>query len=183
MPIHTTKEKSITVMPQTGSLKIFKTYYQFEIMFYLYIKRPVMKTVKYILQNKPKAMYSVSSEISVFEALNVMFDKNISALLITDNDELLGIFTERDYARKIVLKGKSSKDTLVNEVMTSAPLTISLNDEIDLCMQIMTEKHIRHLPVTEQGKVIGMVSIGDVVKSIIEIQKETIKHLESYINS
>ncbi len=142
-----------------------------------------MKTVKYILQNKPKAMHSVSPEISVFDALNVMFDKNISALLITGNDELLGIFTERDYARKIALKGRSSKDTLVNEVMTSAPLTVSQNDEIDLCMQIMTEKHIRHLPVTEQGKVIGMVSIGDVVKSIIEIQKETIRHLESYINS
>lgn len=142
-----------------------------------------MKTVRYILQNKPEAVYSTGPETSVFEALNVMLEKNISALLIADNGLLHGIFTERDYARKIVLKGKSSKDTLVSEVMTSNPVTITPNDEIDLCMQIMTEKHIRHLPVIEQGQIIGMVSIGDVVKSIIEIQKETIRQLESYINS
>lgn len=142
-----------------------------------------MKTVRYILQNKPAVVYSVGKETSVFEALNVMMEKNISALLIMEDDHLLGIFTERDYARKVILKGKSSKETLIMEVMTADPVTVSLKNEIDLCMNLMTDKHIRHLPVTDQGKVIGMVSIGDVVKSIIEVQKETIKQLESYINS
>lgn len=142
-----------------------------------------MKTVRYILQNKPGAVYSVGVNTSVLEALNVMMDKNISALLITEGDLLLGIFTERDYARKIALRGKSSKDTPITEVMTATPINVSLDDEIDVCMQLMTNKHIRHLPVTDQEKIIGMVSIGDVVKSIIEIQKETIKQLESYINS
>lgn len=142
-----------------------------------------MKTVRYILQNKPAFVYSVGKETSVFEALNVMMEKNISALLIMEDDHLLGIFTERDYARKVILKGKSSKETLIMEVMTADPVTVSLKNEIDLCMNLMTDKHIRHLPVTDQGKVIGMVSIGDVVKSIIEVQKETIKQLESYISS
>lgn len=142
-----------------------------------------MKTVKDILRNKPAAIYSVNPELSVFDALTVMMNKNISALLITREGRLLGIFTERDYARKIILHGKSSKDTPVGEVMTADPLTVSLSASIETCMQTMTEKHIRHLPVVDNGTITGMVSIGDVVKSIIEFQKETIRHLESYINS
>lgn len=142
-----------------------------------------MKNVKNILQNKPAAVHAVTPEVSVFEALTMMMDKNISALLVCVNDELQGIFTERDYARKIVLKGKSSRETLISEVMTAHPLTISPLTNIDTCMNIMTDKHIRHLPVVDQGKVVGMVSIGDVVKSIIELQKETIRQLESYISS
>ncbi|WP_374165531.1 CBS domain-containing protein [Arcticibacter sp. MXS-1] len=142
-----------------------------------------MKTVKDILANKPSGVYSIPPQASVFDALNVMMDKNISALLIIENDELLGIFTERDYARKVILKGRASKETAVSDVMTARPLTVSLTDNIDHCMNTMTEKHIRHLPVLSSMKVVGMVSIGDVVKSIIEMQKETIKHLESYINS
>ncbi|EOR93177.1 Inosine-5'-monophosphate dehydrogenase [Arcticibacter svalbardensis MN12-7] len=112
-----------------------------------------------------------------------MMEKNISALLIIEQDQLRGIFTERDYARKIVLQGKSSKDTQVNEVMTADPLTISLNDGLEYCMNLMTDKHIRHLPVINDGKVVAMISIGDLVKAIIDSQKDTIKQLEGYINS
>ncbi len=142
-----------------------------------------MKTVKQILDNKPKAIYSVSTSTSVFHALQVMMDKNISALLIMEQGELYGIFTERDYARKIILQGRSSKDTKVSEVMTANIITVSLNDNIDYCMKVMTDSHIRHLPVIQNGKVLGMVSIGDVVKNIIENQKTTIELLESYISS
>ena len=110
-------------------------------------------------------------------------DKNISALLIMEQGELYGIFTERDYARKIILQGRSSKDTKVSEVMTANIITVSLNDNIDYCMKVMTDSHIRHLPVIQNGKVLGMVSIGDVVKNIIENQKTTIELLESYISS
>lgn len=112
-----------------------------------------------------------------------MMEKNISALLVIDEQKLLGIFTERDYARKIILHGKSSAETSVREVMTAAPITVIPEDSIELCMQIMTDKHIRHLPVMQNEIVLGMVSIGDVVKYIIADQKQTISQLESYISS
>ncbi len=127
--------------------------------------------------------FSVAESSSVLEALHLMMEKNISALLITEDQRLLGIFTERDYARKIILHGKSSADTPVKEVMTADPITIKPTDSIDLCMEIMTEKHIRHLPVENEGQLLGMVSIGDVVKFIIADQKLTISQLESYISS
>lgn len=142
-----------------------------------------MKAVKQILANKPSNVYSVSPTATVFEALEEMMNKNISALLVMEDNQLKGIFTERDYARKIALKGKSSKDTRVSEIMTSQLITVSPDDTIDFCMNIMTERHIRHLPVVENGQICGMVSIGDLVKSIIEIQQSTIQQLESYINS
>jgi CBS domain-containing protein len=142
-----------------------------------------MKTVKQILDSKPANVYSVSPSATVFEALEVMMNKNISSLMVMEGTEPKGIFTERDYARKIALLGKSSKDTPVSEIMTASIITITLSDTIEYCMQIMTERHIRHLPVVENNTVCGMVSIGDVVKSIIEVQKSTIQHLESYINS
>jgi CBS domain-containing protein len=142
-----------------------------------------MKTVQQILNSKPVQVFSVTSVTSVLEALRFMTEKNISAVLIMDDENLLGIFTERDYARKIVLLGKSSKDTPISEAMTASPITVSPTDSIDLCMEIMTDKHIRHLPISEGVKVIGMVSIGDVVKFIIADQKQTISQLESYINS
>ncbi|WP_069659324.1 CBS domain-containing protein [Arcticibacter eurypsychrophilus] len=142
-----------------------------------------MKTVNNILKQKPSHLFSINSSISVFDALTVMMEKNISALLIIEQDQLKGIFTERDYARKIVLQGKSSKDTQVHEVMTANPLTISLNDGLEYCMNLMTDKHIRHLPVINDGKVVAMISIGDLVKAIIDSQKDTIKQLEGYINS
>jgi CBS domain-containing protein len=142
-----------------------------------------MKTVQQILNTKPILIYSVTSTTSVLDALKLMTEKNISALLIMDDDNLVGIFTERDYARKIILQGKSSKDTPISEAMTISPITVNPADSIDLCMQIMSEKHIRHLPVLKDNTAFGMVSIGDVVKFIIADQKQTISQLESYINS
>ncbi len=142
-----------------------------------------MKTVKHILQNKPAVVHSVTQDVSVFDALKIMMEKNISALLVIENGSLVGIFTERDYARKIILLGKSSKDTPIREVMTQHPQTITQHEPVDRCMQLMTANHFRHLPVLEGDTVIGMLSIGDLVKHIIEDQKQTINHLESYINS
>lgn len=142
-----------------------------------------MKLVKHILETKPADIFSVNKDISVFEALKVMMEKNISALLVMEYATLQGIFTERDYARKIILQGKSSKETAISEVMTSELLTITKGDSIDHCMQLMTEKHIRHLPVLDAGVVVGLISIGDVVKYVIQDQKQTIKQLESYIAS
>lgn len=142
-----------------------------------------MKTVQQILQSKSVQIYSVAATDSVLDALKVMTEKNISALLIMENEQLIGIFTERDYARKIVLHGKSSNTTAISEAMTMNPITVSPSDSIEHCMQLMTDKHIRHLPVMDNAKVAGMVSIGDVVKFIIADQKQTISQLESYINS
>lgn len=142
-----------------------------------------MKKVQQILNTKPAQVISVSQNASVLEALQLMMEKNISALLVIDDQKLLGIFTERDYARKIILHGKSSADTEVKDVMTADPITVLPDDSIELCMQIMTDKHIRHLPVMQNDVVMGMVSIGDVVKFIIADQKQTISQLESYISS
>ncbi len=142
-----------------------------------------MKTVKHILSNKPSVVYSATREVSVLEALKIMMEKNISALLIIENGLLQGIFTERDYARKIILQGKSSKDTPLHEVMTQNPHTITPDEAIDYCMKLMTTRHFRHLPVVENGLVIGMLSIGDLVKYIIEDQQQTINQLENYISS
>jgi CBS domain-containing protein len=142
-----------------------------------------MKTVKQLLSTKSVQLHSVTQQTSVLDALKVMMEKNISALLILDGLELKGIFTERDYARKIVLHGKSSADTAINEVMTANPITVLPSDSIDYCMGIMTDKHIRHLPVMENNQLLAMVSIGDMVKFIIEDQQQTINQLETYINS
>ncbi|MGM9477884.1 CBS domain-containing protein [Pedobacter sp. GSP4] len=141
-----------------------------------------MKTVKHLLDTKQVRIISVSENISVLDALKVMTEKNISAVLVMENGKLSGIFTERDYARKIILQGKSSKDTLIMEAMTANPITITLTDSIDYCMELMTERHIRHLPIVVNDEVKGMVSIGDVVKFIIADQKQTISQLESYIS-
>jgi len=142
-----------------------------------------MKTVKHILQSKSTAIFAVSRDTFVLEALQIMTEKNISALLIIEDEKLLGIFTERDYARKVVLHGKSSKNTAIQDIMTANPHTISPADSIESCMVLMTNNHFRHLPIVEEDKVIGMLSIGDLVKFIIEDQKQTIDHLQSYIHS
>lgn len=142
-----------------------------------------MKTVQQILHAKPVQIFSVTENSSVLEALQLMMEKNVSALLILEGQKLQGIFTERDYARKIILYGKSSAETPIREVMTPDPITVLPTDSIDLCMQIMTDKHIRHLPVMLENQVLGMVSIGDVVKFIIADQKLTISQLENYISS
>ena len=142
-----------------------------------------MKNVKNIIQNKSKSIYSVTPQTSVLDALQVMMDKNISALLVMEGPELKGIFTERDYARKIILQGKASKETSILEVMTAKLETVKLNTSIEHCMQIMTKQHIRHLPIVEDGIVVGIISIGDLVKFIIEDQQQTIEQLQSYISS
>jgi len=141
-----------------------------------------MKTVKQLLDTKQARIIAVPENISVLDALKVMTDKNISAVLVMENEKLSGIFTERDYARKIILQGKSSKDTQIKEVMTANPMTINLSDSIDYCMKLMTDKHIRHLPIAENDEVKGMISIGDLVKFIIADQKQTISQLENYIS-
>ena len=142
-----------------------------------------MKTINQILKSKSPEIYSVTRKTSVFDALTVMMNKNISALLIMENDVLLGIFSERDYARKIILQGKSSRETSIDDVMTKDLITISQHDSVDHCMQLMTDKHIRHLPIVDNGTVLGLISIGDIVKSVIEDQKQTIEQLQSYIHS
>lgn len=134
-----------------------------------------------ILQAKGNQIYSVNSATTVYEAIKVMGEKNIGALLVMEGDNLIGILSERDYARKVVLRGKSSRETTVKDIMTENVLTVTTSDTIETCMEIMTQKHIRHLPILEAGKVLGMISIGDVVNAIIKTQKETIEHLQSYI--
>lgn len=141
-----------------------------------------MKTVQHIIATKSRDIYAVTGDTPVFDALKILMEKNISALMIIEHGLLSGIFTERDYARKVILLGKSSKSALIKEVMTANPITIQPGDSIDHCMSLMTDKHIRHLPVVSGEQVISMLSIGDIVKFIIEDQKQIISHLESYIH-
>ena len=138
--------------------------------------------VDLILAKKGKEVYSVPPTITVFEALGVMSEKNIGAILIIEDTVLKGILSERDYARKIALKAKSSKKTLVHEIMEENVVTVKPTDSLDYCMELMDTKRVRHLPVIENNIIIGIISISDVVKAIIEMQKETIKHLDSYIS-
>ncbi|AOC94097.1 MULTISPECIES: CBS domain-containing protein [Flavobacterium] len=139
-------------------------------------------TVDQILKAKGRNVYSIFSNLTVYDALKVMGEKNIGAILVMDDNVLKGILSERDYARKIVLKDKSSKETFVHEIMESHVFTVKLSDNLEDCMELMSEKRIRHLPVLEDGNVVGVISISDVVKAIIEIQKDTINHLNSYIS-
>jgi len=140
-----------------------------------------MGKVRDILKTKGRAVFSVAPSITVYKAIEQMCEKNIGGLLIMENGILEGIFTERDYARKLILKGKSSKETPISELMTKSPITVTPDTTIEDCMSIMSDKRIRHLPVTEDNHPIGMISIGDVVKHIIEEQKSIIEHLEHYI--
>lgn len=140
-----------------------------------------MGNVSNILAKKGNMIFSVTPDTTVFKALEVMSEKNVNALLVMEDDTLAGIFTEKDYARKVVLKGKTSKSMLIKELMTSRLITVTPETSIDECMQLMTNKFIRHLPVTEYNNVIGIISIGDVVKYIIDEQKFIIENLEHYI--
>ena len=134
--------------------------------------------------NKNRQIWTISKDQSVRQALILMSEKNIGAIIIVDNNDFpIGIFSERDYARKIVLKGKSSKDTLLDEVMTKELITVTRDYKIDQCMEIMNEKRIRHLPVLENKKIVGIISIGDVLKIMIKEQKELIDHLQKFITS
>ncbi|MFT3680376.1 MAG: CBS domain-containing protein [Ferruginibacter sp.] len=138
--------------------------------------------VSNILQSKGSNVFSIGSDATVLDALKIMGEKNIGALPVIDNGNLSGILSERDYARKVVLKGKTSSETLVKEIMTASPIVVSPDDTIETCMEKMSGKKIRHLPVVKDGVVTGMISIGDVVTSIINSQKETIDHLKNYIS-
>jgi CBS domain-containing protein len=140
-----------------------------------------MGKVRNILQTKPGVTYSITPDTIVYRALEIMYEKNVSALVVLDGDRLAGIFTERDYARKVILQSKASKETLISEVMTEDLITVSTDTGIDDCMRLMTNRFIRHLPVVENERLVGIISIGDVVKYIIEEQKFIIQNMEHYI--
>ena len=141
-----------------------------------------MGKVKDILDGKGYVVHSVTPTTTVYAAIEQMCQKNIGGVLIVENDMLAGIFTERDYARKLILKGKSSKETPIRDLMTANPIAVSPQTSIEECMQVMSDKHIRHLPVIDGTKILGMISIGDVVTHVIQEQKSIIAHLESYIS-
>ena len=139
--------------------------------------------VKQILDSKGRDIWSVNPENSVFEVIKIMAEKGVGALLVMDDDELVGIVSERDYARKVILKGRSSKGTPVKDIMTRDVITTEPEKSIEDCMTLMTEKRIRHLPVAFGGNVVGVVSIGDLVKAIIADQQFQIEQLENYITA
>lgn len=140
-----------------------------------------MNTVRHLLQQKGYAVYSIDPDKSVYDALALLEEKNLGCLVVVDNETLIGVFTERDYARKVILKGRSSKDTLVRDIMSDSPIVVSPDATVDECMQLMTNKFIRHLPVIDNGKLVGLVSIGDLVRSTIDEKDYIIDNLSHYI--
>ena len=142
-----------------------------------------MKRVRDILTRKGNDVWSISPSASVYDAMKLMADKGIGALLVMEGEKLVGIISERDYARKVILQGRSSRTTSVEEIMTSRVAYAEPGQNIEECMAVMTEKRIRHLPVMEAGQVRGVISIGDLVKSIIDEQKFIIEQLERYITN
>ncbi len=140
-----------------------------------------MLRVRYLLAFKHKSVWTIGAEAPVLEAIQVMADKHIGALPVMRDEELIGIVSERDYARKVILLGRSSSDTPVWQIMTAEVVTVSPDEAVHRCMEIMTEKRIRHLPVIDKGKLVGIISIGDLVKAVIEEQQQTITQLERYI--
>ena len=142
-----------------------------------------MKSLKQLLAAKGNQVYSIGPNAKVIEALQMMAQKDVGALAVMEGGRLIGMISERDYARKVILHGKSSQDVPVREIMTSDVFTISPNETIEQCMALVTQRRIRHLPVCESEKLIGLVSIGDLVKEVIADQEQTIKQLESYIHS
>ncbi len=142
-----------------------------------------MAIVNQVLKAKAgTGVSSVTPETMVIDALRLMAEKNIGAVMVVDNDKLVGIFSERDYARKVVLKDKASDSTAIREIMTGNVYSVTPTQTIDDCMQLMTDKNFRHLPVMDNGKLLGVISLGDLVRYVIEEQKHTIKNLENYIS-
>jgi CBS domain-containing protein len=138
-------------------------------------------TINEILNHKGSTVWTIAPDATVFEAIQLMSDKNVGALLVTEKDKLVGVLSERDYTRKIALKGKSSKGTKVREILSDRVTHVTPNHSIEDCMRLMTEQRIRHLPVLQGDKILGVVSIGDLVNWIISAQTTTIRQLESYI--
>lgn len=142
-----------------------------------------MSTVRTLLEGKGRAIYSVEAQAAVLDAIRLMAEHHVGALLVMRGATLEGIVSERDYARKVILRGRSSADTPVRDIMSTPVLTVTLDTTVQQCMQLMTDRHVRHLPVVEGARVIGMVSIGDLVKAVIAEQRQQIEQLESYIHS
>ena len=142
-----------------------------------------MKNVRELLDKKGTVIFSVQPDVTVFATLELMAEKEIGAVLVFENDRLVGLFSERDYARQVILKGKSSKDTPVRDVMTARVTYIRPEQTVEDCMALMTDKRVRHLPVLDQGRVVGLVSIGDIVKAVISEKQFIIEQLENYISS
>ncbi|MBV8974633.1 MAG: CBS domain-containing protein [Sinobacteraceae bacterium] len=142
-----------------------------------------MMNVRQLLDRKGREVFSVSPAAAVLEAIRVMAERHVGALLVMQGDELTGIVSERDYARKVILKGRSSADTPVRDIMSTPVLTVQPEATVEKCMQLMTDHRVRHLPVVEGRRVVGMVSIGDLVKAVMADQQQQIQQLESYIHS
>lgn len=142
-----------------------------------------MKNVRELVDQKGNMVWSVKPAVTVFETLQLMAEKEVGAVLVFEDDRLVGMFSERDYARQVILKGKASKDTPVRDVMTARVTYVRPEQTVEDCMALMTDKRVRHLPVLDQGKVIGVVSIGDIVKAIISEKQFIIEQLENYITS
>jgi CBS domain-containing protein len=142
-----------------------------------------MTTIKQILDTKGYAVWSIHPQESVFAAIQQMAEKEVGALVVLDGDAIVGIISERDYARKVILKGRSSRDTAVQDIMTPDVICVRLDQNIEECMTIVTERRIRHLPVLDSGRLVGIISIGDLVKTIIGEQQFIIEQLEHYIRS
>jgi CBS domain-containing protein len=140
-----------------------------------------MHNVRHLLKVKGSDIWTIPPDASAYEALQLMAEKNIGALPVTENEQLVGIFSERDYARKVVLRGRTSRETTVKELMTTEVLYVGPDEHIHAVLKLMTSKRVRHLPVLEHGKLIGIVTIGDVGKAIIDEQADTIRVLETYI--
>ena len=141
-----------------------------------------MKTLKQLLEAKGREVYAIEPGARVFDALKLMADKGVGALIVTEGGRISGVISERDYARKVILLGKSSHELQVRDIMTSKVFTVHPGQSVEECMTLMTEKHIRHLPVAEGERLIGVLSIGDLVKEVIAAQRQTIEQLESYIH-
>jgi len=141
----------------------------------------IYDTIRDILKKKGHEVWSITPESTVYRAIEVMADKHVGALVVIDGDKVVGIISERDYARRVILSGRSSKETRVEEIMASPVIFVEPNHAVDECMRIMTNNHIRHLPVIQQERVIGIVSIGDLVNWIISAQDHTIRLLENYV--
>jgi CBS domain-containing protein len=142
-----------------------------------------MTTVRTLLERKGRAIFSVEPQAAVLDAIRLMAEHHVGALLVMRGSALEGIVSERDYARKVILRGRSSADTPVRDIMSSPVLTVSLETSVQQCMQLMTDRRVRHLPVVEGARVVGVVSIGDLVKAVIAEQQQQIEQLESYIHS